>query len=108
MMCAFWIIFSGDFFFFSSRRRHTRCYRDWSSDVCSSDLGFFSVPIHKKRKERNELREFLNELTDYIDVGIRPDLVSLYLLELRVPFYFLDFLQVGIEYEPVFTVHIIV
>src|SRR5256884_5966566 len=28
-------------FFFSSRRRHTRCSRDWSSDVCSSDL------IHK-------------------------------------------------------------
>src|SRR6266542_5783772 len=25
-------------FFFSSRRRHTSCYRDWSSDVCSSDL----------------------------------------------------------------------
>src|SRR2546429_511375 len=25
-------------FFFSSRRRHTRCRRDWSSDVCSSDL----------------------------------------------------------------------
>src|SRR6266436_3127827 len=28
------------FFFFSSRRRHTRCSRDWSSDVCSSDLAF--------------------------------------------------------------------
>src|SRR5207247_1063133 len=27
------------FFFFSSRRRHTRSTRDWSSDVCSSDLG---------------------------------------------------------------------
>src|SRR3974390_1353679 len=26
------------FFFFSSRRRHTRCIGDWSSDVCSSDL----------------------------------------------------------------------
>src|SRR5206468_5330295 len=26
-------------FFFSSRRRHTRSDRDWSSDVCSSDLG---------------------------------------------------------------------
>src|SRR6266699_4844662 len=26
-------------FFFSSRRRHTICGRDWSSDVCSSDLG---------------------------------------------------------------------
>src|SRR5690554_7337049 len=27
-----------ELFFFSSRRRHTRCGRDWSSDVCSSDL----------------------------------------------------------------------
>src|SRR5690606_40316869 len=31
------------FFFFSSRRRHTRFSRDWSSDVCSSDL------VSKKR-----------------------------------------------------------
>src|SRR5690349_24546588 len=30
-MCVF-------YFFFSSRRRHTRSLRDWSSDVCSSDL----------------------------------------------------------------------
>src|SRR5687768_17742350 len=29
---------SRSIFFFSSRRRHTRCSRDWSSDVCSSDL----------------------------------------------------------------------
>src|SRR3712207_9470522 len=29
---------SGFCFFFSSRRRHTRYWRDWSSDVCSSDL----------------------------------------------------------------------
>src|SRR2546422_5179045 len=29
---------TGQTFFFSSRRRHTRCSRDWSSDVCSSDL----------------------------------------------------------------------
>src|SRR3712207_8592092 len=28
-------------FFFSSRRRHTRYWRDWSSDVCSSDLKYF-------------------------------------------------------------------
>src|SRR3712207_2770189 len=28
-------------FFFSSRRRHTRYWRDWSSDVCSSDLDAF-------------------------------------------------------------------
>src|SRR5437899_3585532 len=32
------------FFFFSSRRRHTRCLSDWSSDVCSSDLGIGSTP----------------------------------------------------------------
>src|SRR2546426_5565124 len=29
---------SGSYFFFSSRRRHTRLQGDWSSDVCSSDL----------------------------------------------------------------------
>src|SRR3712207_9489241 len=29
---------SSVFFFFSSRRRHTRYWRDWSSDVCSSDI----------------------------------------------------------------------
>src|SRR5687768_17700612 len=39
------------FFFFSSRRRHTRCSRDWSSDVCSSDLtggvgGLFERMFH--------------------------------------------------------------
>src|SRR5438445_8338500 len=33
--CIFILLF---FFFFSSRRRHTRYWRDWSSDVCSSDL----------------------------------------------------------------------
>src|SRR5207249_9744690 len=32
------ILFFFFFFFFSSRRRHTRSKRDWSSDVCSSDL----------------------------------------------------------------------
>src|SRR2546429_1644903 len=33
-----WVVLPVLFFFFSSRRRHTRCSRDWSSDVCSSDL----------------------------------------------------------------------
>src|SRR3712207_6864043 len=32
-----WLELKGRFFF-SSRRRHTRYWRDWSSDVCSSDL----------------------------------------------------------------------
>src|SRR5690349_6984906 len=36
-------LFSFFFFFFSSRRRHTRSLRDWSSDVCSSDLLFLGA-----------------------------------------------------------------
>src|SRR2546429_5790896 len=36
------------FFFFSSRRRHTRCSRDWSSDVCSSDLVDMLALGHRK------------------------------------------------------------
>src|SRR5207247_8194577 len=35
--------FSCVFFFFSSRRRHTRSTRDWSSDVCSSDLSAITI-----------------------------------------------------------------
>src|SRR5438445_6586746 len=34
----FCVLVLGFFFFFSSRRRHTIYWRDWSSDVCSSDL----------------------------------------------------------------------
>src|SRR2546430_7804177 len=37
--------YSSVFFFFSSRRRHTRFDCDWSSDVCSSDLAAF----HRRR-----------------------------------------------------------
>src|SRR5437762_9632695 len=41
------ILFSLVCFFFSSRRRHTRYIGDWSSDVCSSDLGFgnYLIPL---------------------------------------------------------------
>src|SRR2546426_8172014 len=35
------------FFFFSSRRRHTRLQGDWSSDVCSSDLVYFGYGTNK-------------------------------------------------------------
>src|SRR5437870_13800795 len=52
-------------FFFSSRRRHTRWPRDWSSDVCSSDLAMSPLPdpksssFHGKRTETSLLFEFL-------------------------------------------------
>src|SRR5436305_3498361 len=45
------------FFFFSSRRRHTRCGRDWSSDVCSSDLREFGVLEYFLRATRLALAE---------------------------------------------------
>src|ERR1035437_3959032 len=41
-MCGFCFCF----FFFSSRRRHTRYWRDWSSDVCSSDLGMIVSKVN--------------------------------------------------------------
>src|SRR3712207_7792750 len=41
LLLYFFILF---FLFFSSRRRHTRYWRDWSSDVCSSDLCGTSPP----------------------------------------------------------------
>src|SRR5690606_40115587 len=42
-------------FFFSSRRRHTRFSRDWSSDVCSSDLSPGGAAPGGQRKEREPL-----------------------------------------------------
>src|SRR5437762_11421793 len=43
------LFFTGIFFFFSSRRRHTRYIGDWSSDVCSSDL-YGSLRLRPRRR----------------------------------------------------------
>src|SRR2546430_3868206 len=43
------------FFFFSSRRRHTRFDCDWSSDVCSSDLGRTDEEAEEKFQQLQEL-----------------------------------------------------
>src|SRR6266480_5178882 len=42
------------FFFFSSRRRHTRLTCDWSSDVCSSDLACGSVSVAAHALDRRD------------------------------------------------------
>src|SRR6266542_760105 len=55
-------------FFFSSRRRHTRCYRDWSSDVCSSDL---ISAIRRVRREVPEAAGIALAAHDY-DAGTKP------------------------------------
>src|SRR3712207_6413135 len=47
--------------FFSSKRRHTRYWRDWSSDVCSSDLRERRRSSERfRREERREFRYFLS------------------------------------------------
>src|SRR3712207_9419239 len=47
------MVIGGGSFFFSSRRRHTRYWRDWSSDVCSSDLALEAIKesIAEKRHQ---------------------------------------------------------
>src|SRR5690625_7419972 len=56
--CGYYLLFV---FFFSSRRRHTRWPRDWSSDVCSSDLDLHRAdrprhhPVdHRRRAARRD------------------------------------------------------
>src|SRR5215813_11424256 len=60
--------------FFSSRRRHTRCGRDWSSDVCSSDLtapdrrfanGMLAFYVDPKVIDTSTM--FDGEVTRYVD-----------------------------------------
>src|SRR5215467_4341153 len=47
------------FFFFSSRRRHTRLQGDWSSDVCSSDIGDGVVLTRSTLATAARVREWL-------------------------------------------------
>src|SRR5690554_2438532 len=59
--------------FFSSRRRHTRCGRDWSSDVCSSDLTIYfeTAFLHKSNEKIKEdietlFREYTKPINYYV------------------------------------------
>src|SRR5215203_286587 len=58
-------------FFFSSRRRHTRYWRDWSSDVCSSDLLDGEVDVDVRHRLAAGVEEPLEEevVLDRVDVG---------------------------------------
>src|SRR5207253_4960225 len=48
-------------FFFSSRRRHTRWPRDWSSDVCSSDLGELAQALQDQHYKALALHSDLSQ-----------------------------------------------
>src|SRR5208337_5171809 len=61
------------FFFFSSRRRHTRYIGDWSSDVCSSDL--VGAGDHKTRAEADQLalqRDIVADAADAQHLAVCP------------------------------------
>src|SRR5207253_6929714 len=57
-------------FFFSSRRRHTRWPRDWSSDVCSSDLGQAREPAEASFS--HDVAPFLKTYCTSCHGGMRP------------------------------------
>src|SRR5690606_39925736 len=59
------------YFFFSSRRRHTRFSRDWSSDVCSSDLNFqVMIDFAHNPKGYMAIEDFLGNIDSPHKIGI--------------------------------------
>src|SRR5438094_6166155 len=66
-LVALWSAHYCLFFFFSSRRRHTRSYGDWSSDVCSSDLSLPSIKHHSFTGEDEELEYSGMELAFFFE-----------------------------------------
>src|SRR5699024_3364414 len=59
-------------FFFSSRRRHTRSKRDWSSDVCSSDLGTLTAGMVAEAKNKGmSLVSWKRELSAHLTTTAR-------------------------------------
>src|SRR5207245_8748150 len=60
-------------FFLSNTRRHTGCYRDWSSDVCSSDLS--ARPVDDAHAEQHGQHRGVDVLIGTADLG-EPDEVQ--------------------------------
>src|SRR5437868_10512954 len=65
-------IFCVSFFFFSSRRRHTRSKRDWSSDVCSSDLGGHVYKARTAKDMEPMLQAIAKDLQNGYMLGFAP------------------------------------
>src|SRR2546429_4917846 len=66
-------------FFFSSRRRHTRCSRDWSSDVCSSDLIKRSNEVRSGTEQLYRSGKLLIPMLIFAGYGV-PAVAASYLL----------------------------
>src|SRR6266702_5745611 len=59
-------------FFFSSRRRHTRWPRDWSSDVCSSDLLRVQAIVNELGGEKIDIIEWNEKPEQYVANALEP------------------------------------
>src|SRR5699024_12010947 len=85
------------FFFFSSRRRHTRSKRDWSSDVCSSDL------VYKTLKTKNtNIKTFL--LVTLVTL-LLSDMTSELSTHIKLGSFFYIILGFGIVYRDHENIH---
>src|SRR6266498_3145301 len=85
------------FFFFSSRRRHTRCGRDWSSDVCSSDLVVQAIQI--VRGGREPALRTRGTLAALAAIGTRGLLPDTAVVELRHAYRFLRDVEHRLQYR---------
>src|SRR5690625_6341907 len=74
-------------FFFSSRRRHTRCPRDWSSDVCSSDLINEHIAGNLIVRAVDDA-DFINRSLRDLQADIERTNADFVIID---PFYFLDY-----------------
>src|SRR5947199_3776289 len=79
-------------FFFSSRRRHTRCLSDWSSDVCSSDLGYYRWVDRAFGRFWAFQNGWLTWMYSLVDMAIYPVLFNQYLR------YFIPGLDARVEW----------
>src|SRR2546429_7386942 len=105
------------FFFFSSRRRHTRCSRDWSSDVCSSDLkakgtalGFgiigLKLPLGIRRRGRTDKRSEFSLLFPKIKRVLRCAPIDVSGSERRRPLELEVAMERGLDFERLLGFHI--
>src|SRR5258707_10247048 len=81
------------FLFFSSRRRHTRYWRDWSSDVCSSDLHALPAVV----LQRGPLVLWIDALQLSLDAGNGGGVLTNEFLQSNQVFLFLFLVFLGLR-----------
>src|SRR5690606_41124938 len=107
------------FFFFSSRRRHTRFSRDWSSDVCSSDLDKTPYEYYNQEldtvnfsketwlliEDENTDPESFQKIRNAVEQG--HDVFLFTEESLSYSYYIVDSLGLSMDYERINTVKLV-